>query len=212
MGGSFNQFIQLLPKPSIHRQLERPFQKARVKHRVGQFHGTESLLSGQSIFSLEDGVGEIRHQDGVRGFRRGDINLFDGCFRLLEPDLLEVLYHSSEATALRVRTNRSFSKSKRPFVPEISSRLLPGSPPVEVGRDPMPIGKFHVAGNAVLHLDVVPFADPDLAVHLARHAYHPLHRIQLVQALVEKHSPALALPSERHPPLCNRHPTGTNRS
>src|ERR1035441_335446 len=54
------------------------------------------------------------------------------------------------------------------------------------------IGIFEVGGDVVLHLDVVEAAELAEAAHASRHSQEPLHGVEIVQALVEQHSAALA--------------------
>ena len=53
---------------------------------------------------------------------------------------------------------------------------------------------LQVGGDVVLDLDVVPLALVQEGAHAAGHAAEPLHKVELVRALVEQHAAALAVP------------------
>ena len=124
----------------------------------------------------------------------GDGNLLHGRFRFLKTDFRSLApfigRHLIACERERVVFQNQPPLGAGNFKPVTPRRLAAGRDE----RARRAIGKLHVARHVILHLDVVPFANAHVAAHLARHTGDPLHRVKLMEALIEQHAAALALP------------------
>jgi len=191
-----DKLIQFLfPRRAVHRQLDRLINQRRIKKNISEFDGTQTIRAVRDEWrAIEDRIDEILHQGRVRirSVLDGNINVPDVGFgkaalrRFAELDHVGIV-----AGELQLVVFEDQPSARSVQFETVASRRFTS------GRNENPgaaIGPFHVGRDIIFDLNIVIPAELTKPAHTRWHPAEPLEHVELVQALIQQHTAALAFP------------------